>query len=895
MSKEKASRLLFKIVKTRFVLSILIAVFTLIDPRTGDSRLIIVAIFLYIAFNLLSDFLGLSALRLKRIKIIPTIVDIILISFIIYHTGGSNSHWFLIYIFPIVSVSRYLGYKGGLSLAAGIILIYGWLSISITPNSEFDAYLLVLKCLFLLAVAAVAGNLVGIKQAEESRLIKILEDIHSAILSDTKRELVLNLIIEKALEFTNSEIAYIAIPGTEAQNAEIKVVASHPLEYEKQLRRLTEAHSQEVVKSEKPLILNSIKTVTISKCLGRNVPSYLPQPRSALIIPLLREGSVVLVMGVYSRRIFHYTKAEFRKLASLLPLVVMTLKTADLYDEITSAANERKNRLKMLHEIGKRLSSAQNLSELFNTVVELTYERLNSEEAALFIADSEGNDRITKKAVRGPTRDITNKLATIETSYLKGKSLTGGIFESKEPFHSNQISPDVEYVQDYSSILPSKQTLHYIGVPLIIDEEAFGVIRVINKRAASYAYYKGNFELSSAGFDKSEDVELMQTIASQVASAIQNVRFVEQRSYFRNLIISSPDPIIVLDDQGRIVLFNKACEQIWGCKFEEVKGKPVDEFYESKEHAREIGKKLWKAKNHRIQNIEARIKHINGTIIPISLSASILLNKDGIQTGSIGIFKDLREVKKLQEQMMQSEKLAAIGRLTHTVGHELKHNIGAALNYIEVLLFECDKEKDSELSEIYSDIRGTLWDSIDNIQNLLMAVRPRDADKKVADIENVFYGFAEKLERQARIKGIDFSLEYPEHKYKILVDIDQIRQVFTNLFNNSAYAVEERMNSTASMRRGVIGVSTHANGTELTICWKDNGCGIPKQILPNVFTPFFTNKDSGNGLGLFIVRTIVENHNGSISVESEVDKGTTFVIRIPLWSANEDDKSDKPK
>jgi PAS domain S-box-containing protein len=869
----------FETVKTRFALCIIIVLFALTNPATGKLKHIFICTILYLLFNFSLGFVDSMNLQLKRWRAIPDMMDVVFISFIVHYTGGLNSSWFLLYFFPILSVSRYLSYLGCLALALLSTMAYGFLNFFSESNNPLDLFSFVLRCLVFIAIAVVAGSLTRTREIEEEKLIKVFEEIDQAILSNLETDKVLNLILKKAIDFTTSDMGQLHLLPNETQETKNITVTKQIMKLERNLSPLTGRYIQKVVDSKKPLFLNTIKKMYLKEDIENPLQRYQTTPKSALFVPLALDSKVIGIIAVYSRKRFHYTHIESIRLRGFAPLIVMAQKTTDLHRRIASAAKESKERLNMLHEIGEKLKAEQGLSDLFNSVVELTYSRLNSEEAALFITSPHEANQIHKVAVASPSTTITERLRKIEESYKKGESLTGGVFENRKSLLTNKVASDVRHGEVYSKVLPSGKIIHYMGVPLIIGDEIQGVIRVINKRGKRYSLKQNLFELSDEGFGQ-EDLELLQTIATQIASAIRNANFIETNRYFKNLVENSPDPIIVLDEKGKIQLFNKACEQLWDTKAKDAIGKFVGDFYESVEHAKEIGKELRKSIGHKIQNFEATIKHPSSEMIPISLSASLLFDKEGNSIGSIGVFTDLREIKGLQEAQTQSEKLAAIGKLSQTVGHDMKHDIATAQNYVSGL---ASKHKDDpELSRIYAKINYKLRNTVDKLHNMLMASRVKSPQKYPVRIASLFRSIDEQMQEQAKAKHVGFLIEYPQNEYKLNADADQIRQVLSNLFFNSIYAIEKRKHTGQLQEKGFIRISTKVKNDNLLFWWEDNGCGISKQNLAKIFNPFFTDKDTGNGLGLFIVKSIIENHDGSILVESEEGHGTCFEISLPV-------------
>jgi PAS domain S-box-containing protein len=892
--KNTFSDFWFEIVRTRFVLCIIVALFSLLTPNTPKLKYIFALIALYLAFNLSLGFLDSSKLQLKRVRVILPIIDVVFASFLIYFTGGQNSSWFLLYFFPIISVSRYLSYEGSVPLALLAIFFYGFLILTYSPSIDF--YSLTLKAIVFLGIALIVGNLMRSKQRKADNLIEFFKEIDNAIFSDEETNKEMKLILEKALEFTGSELGYLRILNPEAGNTNISFAKDKDLQQEWQMEDFTERFYAKVIASKKPFSILSIKKKKGKyNLLSQEIQNKFKQliyvypayahdseniPKSALFVPLILKKQVRAIIALYSKNRFHYSQSEAIKLGNFAYLLRVALRYSKMYQITIGSEKEKKERLKMLHEIAEQLKVEQGLSEIFQKVVDLTYNQLNSEEASLFILDEDNKDVVKKVAVKGPSEEITRKLERIEKPYQKGESLVGKIFQNKEHMHLLCVPSDVQFHDEYSKTLLSRKVYHFIGVPLIIGEEVLGVIRVINKRAADYSLENGIFGLSKTGFD-AEDVELLQTIASQVASAIRSAKFIEVQRYYQELVENSPDPIIVLDEKGGIKVFNKACEKIWGFTANEVIGQPVTNYYESAELAKEMGKLLWSSPNNRVQDFQARIKDYKGEIIPISLSASRLFDKQGDGIGSIGVFKDLRETLKLEGEKARAEKLATLGKLAHTVGHEIKHDIATALNYIDVLAYECTDNE--ELSEIYRDVQEALSEAIDKFQNMLMVGRPKPHEKHLIGVGDIFQRVEASMRRRAHSKKIDFSITYPDEDYELEADVEQLRQVLLNLFDNSIDAIEAKKHSgRPTSEKGRIELSAQARNGDLRISWKDNGCGISTDNISNIFTPFVTYKPTGYGLGLFIVKTIIENHGGNVSVESEEGKGANFEIAIPL-------------
>lgn len=755
----------WSIAQTRLLLSLIILAFIFRNPNVTDPTTVYTVIAIYVAFQCILGFVTSDFLKLIKVRVIPSFIDIFFISSIVHFTGGPNSTWFLIYIFPIISVSKYLGRKGSLFLTSGAIIAYTILNYLIPSSTSLDLRTFVFRCLFFLATAFLAGNLARAKQKGEITLIENFAEINNEILSDisasTKK--ALSMILRRALEITNSEMGHIRLVDQQSLMRDLKIAVAfgHPSNYNWNLRPMDDSLSRQALASKGSLIIQSIRKRQLSNYLGVYFRLHRPRPKSALFVPLVIKDEIIGVLAVYSQRRYHYIKRDAERVGGLAPLITVALKTAEFNRELNSALKElnlaleeNKRRLDLLYEVGSQLRAELPLNDLFQKVVELIYEHLNSEEAALFIPEEPAGKRIKKVAVKGPTRKITERLESVELSYAEGKSLVGKIFETREHIFLKEVDPIIDYVDDYIKILPSQQILHYVGVPVIIGNEILGVIRVINKRGPGYSA-GSNPELSPAGFEELEDVGLLKTIAILVAVTIKNTR------------------------------------------------------------------------------------------------------------------------------LLKDEKLAVIGKLAASTGHEIKSNLGTALNYIDTLKCLSDPKKDADKLGMYTDMEDALWEAKNLVQNMLMSASPRKTEKETAEIGDVFYKLKEQLRREAEAAQVDFSFNYPEDDHEFLIDVGQMRQVFSNLSNNSIDAIRVKASSNPDFR-GRIDVSVQLADDRLRVWWKDDGAGMPKRSLRNLFIPFFTSKKTGNGLGLFISKTIIENHQGTISVDSQEGEGTVFTIDLPL-------------
>jgi two-component system NtrC family sensor kinase len=237
--------------------------------------------------------------------------------------------------------------------------------------------------------------------------------------------------------------------------------------------------------------------------------------------------------------------------------------------------------------------------------------------------------------------------------------------------------------------------------------------------------------------------------------------------------------------------------------------------------------------------------------------------------------RDERLKEFTRTKIMESERLALIGQLSANVAHELNNPLQGIVTYSHLLLEEAPAENPSR--DMLQKIVIQANRCRDIIRGLLDFSRQRKPDKMLSDVNNVLKGCVALLENQALFHNIQISYDLDDHLPRAVIDPSQIERVFLNIIINAA----EAMNGSGRLK---LATRSDPNREFIEVELADTGPGIARENLEKIFDPFFTTKDTGHGvgLGLAISYGIVKEHEGTISVESEVGRGTTFTIRLPL-------------
>jgi PAS domain S-box-containing protein len=352
--------------------------------------------------------------------------------------------------------------------------------------------------------------------------------------------------------------------------------------------------------------------------------------------------------------------------------------------------------------------------------------------------------------------------------------------------------------------------------------------------------------------------------------------------YLSHILESLPTGIIALDDQGRIVIFNRTAERITGFAAERVLGmdfsgvfKP-DYFQNSAGNLEDIHKieKTTEIKTKWFHNQRSEL-HLNIAISPVTASP------EG-KIGTVLSLTDVTRMQNLETQANRTGRLTAMGEMAVRIAHEIRNPLGS-IELFSTMLMDDLKEYD-ELKALAEHISSGVK-SINNIvSNLLLFVRPdQQLDQQVLDIHEALKDslfFAGHLFDAN--DGIEVLTDLSDETLFIQGDLELLKQVFLNLILNAIQAMSGG---------GQLCISSHkirgqrgTDWTEVHLC--DTGCGIAQADLQKIFDPFFTTRKKGTGLGLTIAHNIVKMHGGNIDVTSHAAKGTQCIVSLPLWQGH---------
>lgn len=344
------------------------------------------------------------------------------------------------------------------------------------------------------------------------------------------------------------------------------------------------------------------------------------------------------------------------------------------------------------------------------------------------------------------------------------------------------------------------------------------------------------------------------------------------KEFMARILESMLDPLIVTHPDGTLRMLNRAALELLGYEEAELKGKPAEVLFAGKDHP---------FRNPE-QNAETHMADRKGEKIQVLFSSSALRDADGRMSGMIGVAKDLRDRKKLELLVRQSEKMSATGQLTAGIAHEINNPLGVILGFAQALARRLSPGDPLEIPVKSIEREAVRCKNL--VQDLLTFSRASKTEREPMDLNRAIEGALSLVTANTRMGRIEVKKELGGGLPRILGNPNQIQQVIINLANNALDAMPE--GGTLTVRTELL-----QDGPRSWIGLKvaDTGIGIPKELLPRIFESFFTTKPvgQGTGLGLSLAYEIVQKHSGLIEVQSRPGC-TEFCVKFPVSQLNGD-------
>jgi PAS domain S-box-containing protein len=350
-----------------------------------------------------------------------------------------------------------------------------------------------------------------------------------------------------------------------------------------------------------------------------------------------------------------------------------------------------------------------------------------------------------------------------------------------------------------------------------------------------------------------------------------------EEEFRRHLLESFPDLILVIDDQERFTFVSSRITDMLGYRPEQWIGKKVSEVEEQSPEFLNLYREVVAGKL-KFKSCEYRAKHSKGTSQTMRASASPLFDTDSNPVGVVVSVRDITIEKKLEEQVILSERLAAMGQMIGGFAHELNNPLTSILGLSEMLQ---DTESSEQNKKQLGMMHGQARRATEIVQNLMHFSRPPAAGKTRVDLGEVLQ---RTLQMQAySLRKNNITLDYlPEPSLPTVTgDPNQLIQAFLALILNAEQAIRE------VREKGTLRIRGGRSDNMVWVTFQDDGPGIPPENLPNIFDPFYTTKrpGRGTGLGLSICKAVLREHGGNVEAASAPGGGAVFTVTLPAEAA----------
>jgi two-component system NtrC family sensor kinase len=536
-------------------------------------------------------------------------------------------------------------------------------------------------------------------------------------------------------------------------------------------------------------------------------------------------------------------------------------------DQAIATLQQRVQELTVLYSIGKSVSAMLEPEELLERIVEAGVFITRAEEGFLLLRDAQG-DELYLRAAKNIGEQRAQRLRLPITD-----SLAGHVVRTGKPIRLDRHSQGGALKVQTGFLVRA-----LLQVPLVVGQQTIGVLAVDNQK-------------QDRPFSEN-DQYLLSALADYAAVAIENARLYQQvkasEERYRDLFTNAYDLVFSLNRELAIVNINNAGEQLTGYGEAELSGMALENLCPPDAWPH-IAQRLRAAQGGQaVQPFSIELLSHEGQ--RLYLEVSVRQARDS-EPGLLNcIARNLTERRQLEQQLIQSEKLSALGQMIAGIAHELNNPLTSISGYTQLLLREKGLEEQVRLD--LQQINTQAERAARIVKNLLTFAREHKPERVSVDINEVLRNTISLRAYQLRVDNITIVTEFGPELPRTIADPFQLQQVFLNLINNAHHAMlaEEGGHGVLTVRtvprRAGTGFErgADARGEQVVIEVIDTGVGIAEEDLSKIFDPFFTTKPigQGTGLGLSICFGIIKEHDGRIWVESELNKGTKVTVELPL-------------
>jgi hypothetical protein len=529
---------------------------------------------------------------------------------------------------------------------------------------------------------------------------------------------------------------------------------------------------------------------------------------------------------------------------------------------------ERFDYRQALQAFSRDLNAHLDLDHLSARLVERIHDTFEVDKVALLVPDGDG-DELTVLAGEGLTDSEWKTIRIVTGSALLDRLTEGEpVYYGESGWSSFRTLPASEEDDDALMV----EGLQY-AIPCLAQDKVVGVILL--------GRHWDQSALSS------EDMELLLTLSGQAATALENARlyrslelkaeqFERLKQHSENTVESLEAGILVLELSGKVVRWNRALERLYGVSREDALGHSVEQLFPAS-FLNLLRARLGEAWWEQVESVGiSRLNLFNrrGENKVVKLQLGPFVSEAGETQGTILILEDVTDRVELERELQLREKMASLGLLAAGVAHEVNTPLTGISSFTQMLLE--DTPRDDRRAKLLEKIERQTERASKIVNSLLNFARQGRSDFVPVDLNEVVTDVLSLLEHQLTRSRINLGRELENDLPKVLGDENKLQQVFLNLILNAQDAMP---------LGGWLTLKTSRQGAQVVVEVSDTGHGISQEDIKRIYDLFFTTKRagrSGTGLGLSLTYGIIQEHSGQISVDSVIDKGTRFQIKLPV-------------
>jgi len=577
--------------------------------------------------------------------------------------------------------------------------------------------------------------------------------------------------------------------------------------------------------------------------------------------PLVLDGRTAGTFALANRRPVRIGRSRAAFQAALLEILGISWTGAGLREQ----AHKLSDDLIAVHEVNKIISQSLDHQDIIRRIVIEGRRLVKTRHCHLFLLDDRQNR-------------LVGSASTLEAG-INIREVTIGLAEDSNAVRA-LIEKRVIHADDMSALEPAGasgmkglQWRAAIYAPLIAKDQAVGVLICSNETA-------GN------AFTR-EEISRAETLAHQAAIALENARLFQvvsrSQKEWETTFDAMQDCVSVHDTSGKIIRANVALARRLKTTPPKMIGKCCGEIYNPDQlnfgPCRHM--ELLQSENLLVEEIELGV--MGGTF---QVSVSPWYDKNNRLAGSIHVAKDVSNETLLRQQLIQSEKLSAIGELISGIAHELNNPLTGVMGYSQLL--QLRKDLDDRARDSLLKINNLALRCQKIVQNLLSFARKQKPERTLSNVNEILERTVELRNYEFSVNNIQIVRELDRNLPRTIADSHQLQQVFLNIITNAEHAMLQ------ACGRGRLTIRSRADlpNSRIVVEISDDGPGIPEAHLSKIFDPFFTTKEvgKGTGLGLSLAYGIIKEHGGNIYALSRQGEGATFVVELPIISKLPDTK-----